>query len=173
MTNNNSKNNYPQPTQAVLNSPLYVAGSHSIDGIKKPIVLSANENPLGCSPMVKTALDNIDFNRYPDDSAYNLRHAIADCHNLDADLIVCGAGSNSLLETIVNCYAGIGDEVLYPEHGFLLYPISAIKAGATPVIAKENNYTISIDNLLDSITANTKIYNVFQSGKPNWHYFTY
>src|SRR3546814_13592421 len=67
--------------------------------------------------------------------------SIAEAESLDAARIVFGAGADELIGLLVRAYAGPGDEVLYSEHGFLMYAISAKTAGATAVAAPEANLT--------------------------------
>ena len=54
--------------------------------------------------------------------------------------IVCGAGSDEILNLLVRAYCGPGDELLYSQYGFLMYPINALGVGATPVAAPEKDY---------------------------------
>ena len=46
------------------------------------------------------------------------------------------ASATALAGPLLKAYAAEGDEVLYSEHGFLMYPISTLKVGAVPVKAK-------------------------------------
>ena len=136
----------------------YVPGKSKIPGIDKAIKLSSNENALGCSPKAVAAYQNFSaLNRYPDTSATELRRAIGKAYNLDPEKIICGAGSDEILEILAYAYANEGDEVIYPYHGFLVYPIAAQSAGATPVSAPEKNYTTDVDAILKAVTAKTKI----------------
>jgi histidinol-phosphate aminotransferase len=123
------------------------------------VKLSSNENPLGASPKAIEAMRAIvgKANRYPDASSHDLREAIAALHGIEADRIVCGTGSDEILQCIALAYAGPGDEVLYVRHGFMVYPIAAERAGATPVAAPDTDYTADVDALLAAVTARTKI----------------
>ena len=149
--------NKPEPKAGIMQSPPYVAGSHSIEGFDTVDVLSANENPLGFSDKVVPAIKDLSFNRYPDGGSSDLRNAIAKVHGLNADNIVCGNGSDELLQLLVHSYAGAGDEVLFTEYSFLIYKIATLTAGATPVEVAEVDYTVNVDNILAGITDKTKI----------------
>lgn len=131
----------------------------------KEIKLSSNENPFGCSDKVKQAVkDNVDkLFRYPDGGMASLRNKIAEVNQLNANRIICGAGSDELIYLIMaafvagnNAKTGEQNELLYSEYGFAMYPISALAVGAKPVTAKEDNFTTSVDNILAGITSNTK-----------------
>ncbi len=105
--------------------------------------LSSNESPLGPSPTAAAVYRELagELHRYPEGGSVQLRQAIARRHNLDAERIVCGAGSDELIGLLVRAYAGPGDEVLYSRHGFLMYPLAALAAGAHPVAAPETELT--------------------------------
>jgi histidinol-phosphate aminotransferase len=136
----------------------YVPGkSKSASG--QPLTkLSANENPLGSSPAALAALaEGHVAADYPDPDARALREMIAQVHGLDADRIVCGTGSGELLHCAVQALAGPGDEVLASRYSFSLYPLLAHKVGATAVLAEDDGYAASVDNLLAAVTERTKV----------------
>ena len=83
--------------------------------------------------------------RYPDGDAVRLRRAIGERSDLDPDRIVCGAGSDELIQLLMRAYAGPGDEVLYSAHGFLMYKLCALGVGATPVAAPEPELIADVD----------------------------
>jgi len=91
---------------------------------------------------------------------------------LKAERVICGAGSDELLCFITRIFAGPGDEVLYSQHGFMMYPINAIQVGATPVSAPETNLTTDVDALLGAITDKTKIVFVANPNNPTGSYIS-
>ena len=93
-----------------------------------------------------------ELHRYPDGGAEKLRAAIGRHYGLDAKRIVCGAGSDELLNLLVRAYCGPGDELLYSQFGFLMYPINALGVGATPVAAPEKDYRADVDAMLAKVT---------------------
>jgi histidinol-phosphate aminotransferase len=148
----------PQPKPWIAQIHAYVPGkSESASG--KPLVkLSANENPLGSSPTALAALvEGHVAADYPDPDARVLREKIAAVHGLDPARIVCGTGSGELLHCAVQAVAGPGDEVLASRYSFSLYPLLAHKVGATPVLAEDDGYAASVDNLLAAVTERTKV----------------
>ena len=68
--------------------------------------------------------------RYPSTDHAELRHAIGEVHGLDPTRIICGVGSDEVINWLCQAYAGPGDEVLFTEHGFAMYRISAKAAAA-------------------------------------------
>ena len=69
-------------------------------------------------------------------------------HGLDFENIIIGCGSDELISFLCRCYAGVGDEVLFTEHGFGMYRIAAQTVGATPVAVPEKNRVTDVDALL-------------------------
>ncbi len=162
----------PQPKSGILSIAPYVPGKTSYGPEVKPLKLSSNENPYGPSPAAieayKAAANTL--HRYPDGSASALREAIAQVHGIPAQHIVCGAGSDELIGLLVHAYAGAGDEVLYPQHGFLTYSIYAKGCGATPVTAPEKHLTADVDALLAAVTERTKIVFLANPNNPTGSY---
>jgi len=121
----------------------YVPGKSRGEDGRKLIKLSANENPMGCSPAVLAALaQEHEPHLYPDPDATALREAIGALHGIDAARIVCGTGSGECLHGAVQAFAGPGDEVLFPRYSFSLYPLLAHKVGATVVLAEDTDYAM-------------------------------
>lgn len=149
----------PAPQPGILDIKPYVPGKSAVRKDMRVIKLSSNENPYGPNPNAMEAFKEAAFklHRYPDGNASALTTAIAKSQNVSPEQIVCGAGSDELIGLLVNAYAGVGDEVLYSAHGFLMYRIYALAAGAVPVTAPEKNLTADVDALLSAVTPKTKI----------------
>lgn len=162
----------PAPRPGIMSIAPYVGGESAIEGARRVIKLSSNENAFGPSPKAVEAYTRLapELHRYPDGGATALRRALAKAWGLDAERIVCGAGSDELIALIARAYLGPGDEALYSEHEFLMYPIAAMSAGATPVKAPETDLTASVDALLAAVTAKTKIVFVANPNNPTGTY---
>jgi histidinol-phosphate aminotransferase len=132
----------PRPHPSILEIEPYVGGKSKLEGHTRTIKLSSNESALGPSPRAVEALCKAatTMHRYPDGGSVDLRAAIAKRFGLDVDRIVCGTGSDELIALLCRAYAGEGDEVLYSQYGFIMYPIAALSAGAAPVWAPEKTY---------------------------------
>jgi histidinol-phosphate aminotransferase len=143
----------------VLEISPYVGGESTAPGANRVFKLSSNENPLGPSPQAFDAyLETVKgLALYPDGGHLGLRQAIAGVHGLEAERIVCGAGSDELIALLCKAYAGDGDEVLYSQHGFLMYKLSALAAGATPVTAPECDLTADVDALIGRLNDRTRL----------------
>ena len=135
----------------------YVPGkSKTADG--RPLIkLSANENPLGTSPAALAAADHAQPTfLYPDPDSLVLREKIGAVHGIDPARIVCGAGSDELLNLAAQAYAGPGDEVIYVRYGFSVYDIAARRCGATPIIAPDKDFGTDVDALLALVNESTR-----------------
>ena len=144
----------PQPRPGVLKIQAYVPGKSSAPGVAKVFKLSSNETPLGASPKAVDAYSAVGahLHDYPDGSATELREAIGRTYGLDPARIVCGAGSDDLLNLLARAYLADGDEAIHTTHGFLVYPIATLGAGATPVVAAEKEFTADVDGILARVT---------------------
>jgi histidinol-phosphate aminotransferase len=136
--------------------------------VNRVINLSLNESAIGASPRaMEAAVKRAQtLERYPDAMSTSLRRAIGRVHDLDPDRIICGNGSEELLDVIGRVYARPGDEILYPEYGFLQFAIVTMRVGATAVTAPEHNLHIDVDAILDRVTDKTKIVFVANPNNP-------
>lgn len=149
----------------------YIPGKSKAKG-GKVIKLSSNENALGCSLKVKEIYKNYsdEMFRYSDGSCTNLRNALAVEYNIESERIVCGAGSDEIIALLTTGFAGIGDEIIYSEHGFLMYPISAKRVGAKAIIAKERKLKTDVEAVLNALSDKTKIIFIANPNNPTGSY---
>lgn len=98
--------------------------------------LASNENPLGCSPLVPRAIQNSldSINLYPDANAWYLKQALAEHLQLQAEQLTIGNGSNDVLELLARVYLQAGDEAIFSQYAFLVYPLVVQACGATAVV---------------------------------------
>jgi histidinol-phosphate aminotransferase len=164
--------NRPQPRSGVLAIQAYVPGKSDAPGAAKVFKLSSNETPLGPSAEALAAYRAVaeHLQDYPDGSASALREAIGGVYGLDPDRIVCGAGSDDLLNLLARAFLADGDEAIHTTHGFLVYPIATLGTGATPVVAAETNLTADVDAILKAVTPKTKIVFLANPNNPTGTY---
>lgn len=156
----------PQP--GIMDIELYVGGKSSITGRDNVLKLSSNENPMGPPPKAMQAIAKAatGVHRYPSTDHSSLRAAIARTHHLEAERVICGVGSDEVLQFICQAFAGPGDEIIHTEHGFSMYPILARMAGATPVCVPERTRCVDINAILAAITDQTRIVILTNPGNP-------
>ena len=127
----------PEPRAGVLEIEQYVPGGKATPRGVTVFKLSSNETPLGPSPGAVCAYHEAAEHLavYPDGSGAALRAVIGRAYALNPALIVCGAGSDELLNLLAHAFVGPGDEAIHTTHGFLVYPIATLGAGARPIVA--------------------------------------
>ncbi|MDG6772903.1 histidinol-phosphate transaminase [Thiomicrorhabdus sp. ZW0627] len=137
-------------------------------GLTRVSKLASNENPLGASPRVVAAVQSelTEIARYPDGSAYRLKQELSEFLSVGSEQIAVGNGSNELLELAARVFAGPGDEVVYSQYGFAVYPISAQVVGATAVEVPAKNWGHDLDAMLEAITDKTKIVYIANPNNP-------
>ena len=162
----------PQPRAGILDIEAYVGGKAASERGSPVAKLSANESPLGPSPAAIDAYGRCagELHRYPDGGSTKLREALARMAGIEVARIVCGAGSDELISLLIQAYAGPGDEVLHSAHGFLMYRISALAAGARPVAAPETALTTSVDAVLERVTPRTRLVFLANPNNPTGTY---
>jgi histidinol-phosphate aminotransferase len=162
----------PQPRPGVLAIDPYVPGKSAAPGVARVFKLSSNETPLGPSPKAIAAYKAVaaHLEDYPDGASTALREAIGHAFGLDPDRIVCGAGSDDLINLVADAYLADGDEAIYSTHGFLVYPIAALGSGARPIAAPETDYTASVDAMLAAVSERTKVVFLANPNNPTGTY---
>ena len=163
----------PIPRPGVLDIQAYVPGKSGAAGVAKIYKLSSNETPLGPSPKAVAAAKAVELEFYPDGAATKLREAIAAKYGLDPARIICGAGSDELLNLLTHAYVGPGDEGVFTEHGFLVYRIAILAAGGKPVVVPETNYTADVDAILAAVTPRTKVVFLANPNNPTGTYLPF
>lgn len=164
----------PAPNAGILDIEAYVPGKSAAKGAKI-FKLSSNESPIGASlnamEAFRAASEKLAL--YPDGSATALREAIASRYGLNAERIICGAGSDEILQLLAHAYLGPGDEAVYSQYGFMVYPIVIQANGAKAVIAPETNYTTDVDAMIAAVTPKTKIVFIANPNNPTGTYIPY
>jgi histidinol-phosphate aminotransferase len=162
----------PMPRPGVLDIAPYVPGKSSAPGVAKVFKLSANETPLGPSPKAIEAFKACasHLEDYPDGASRVLREAIGKSFGLDPDRIICGAGSDEILNFLGHAYLGAGDEAIMTEHSFLVYPIATMANGAKCVVVPETDFTANVDAILAAVTPRTKIVWIANPNNPTGTY---
>lgn len=165
----------PVPRPGVLDIAAYVPGKSKAAGGVKLHKLSSNETPLGASPKAIAAFASVGdrLELYPDGAASDLREAIGRVYGLDPARLVCGNGSDDLLHLLTMAYVGPGDEGLYSQYGFLVYPIAITAAGGTCVVAPEKDFRTDVDALLARVSAKTRIVFLANPNNPTGTYIPF
>ena len=132
------------------------------------VKLASNENPLGPSPVVLAALQNefAELARYPDGNGFELKQALAARHGVDMTQITLGTGSSDPLEFVVRVFAQPGDEVMFSQHAFAMYPIITQAASAAAVVTPANDWGHDLDAMRAAITDRTRVIFIANPNNP-------
>ncbi len=165
----------PQPRPGVLEIEAYVPGKSDAPGVARVFKLSSNETPLGPSPKAIEAYRAVadHLQDYPDGASTALRETIGRAFGLDPARIVCGAGSDELLNLLAHAYIGPGDEAIHTRHGFLVYRIATLGSGGRPVEAPEINFTADVDTILEHVSERTKLVFLANPNNPTGTYLPF
>jgi histidinol-phosphate aminotransferase len=164
----------PVPKPGVLSISPYQQGASEVPGVAEPIKLSSNELSCGPSPAALEAYREAaaTLHRYPDGSQTALREAIAEVFELNAANIVCGNGSDELIQLVTRAFVGEGDEVLMSENCFLMCRIHALAQGADVVVAPEKEDRVDVDALLARVTDKTRLLPLANPNNPTGTYIS-
>ena len=146
----------------------YKPGRSLLSSKKKVIKLSANESAFGAGERVRNILKNRNNNisKYPDSKFKKLIETISKKFNLNKEKIICGAGSDEIIQMICTLFLNKGDEVVVPQYSFLMYRIYAKIVGAKVKFSKEVNFKVSVDEILKKVGRNTKIVFIANPNNP-------
>ena len=166
----------PVPNPGILDIAPYTPGKSPVpEPGRKVFKLSANETPFGPSPKAMEAYKNVadHLEDYPEGTSRVLREAIGRAFGLDPNRIICGAGSDEILNLLAHTYLSHGDEAISTAHGFLVYPIATMANGARNVVAPETNFTADVDAILKLVSPRTKLVWLANPNNPTGTYLPF
>ena len=152
----------------------YKPGRSFLSKKKKIIKLSANESALGMSNNAKKAIKkfNDNISKYPDGKFRDLTSIISKKYNCNQNQIICGSGSDEIIQMICQLFLNKGDQVIVPEFSFLMYRIYAQIVGAKVVFSKEKNFKVSNNEILKKVSNKTKIVFLANPNNPTGTYIS-
>ncbi len=155
-----------------FNIDTYKPGRSTVKKLKKVIKLSANESALGVSPSAKKVIfkKNMNFSKYPDGKSNELRNQISKKFKCDKNKIICGSGSDEVIQMLCQLFLKNGDEVIVPQFSFLMYRIYSKIVGANIIFAKEKKLKVSISEILKKVSSKTKIVFLANPNNPTGTY---
>ena len=160
----------PKPNN--IQAEKYIPGMSLFKKKLARIKLSANESALGPSPKAKKEFIKVskNFSRYPDPDGTLLRDTLSRKFKLDKNRIILGSGSDQIFELICKSLLKKGDEVIVPKYSFIIYRIYSRINGAKVVFSKENNFTVSVIDILKKVTSKTKVVFIANPNNPTGTY---
>ena len=157
----------PNPTVAAM-APYALPDISAAEGVEA-IVLAQNEHAFAPSPAVQQAVATAiaSGQLYPETDWNELRDAIASAHGLDAERIICSAGSMELMSSLMQAYLGPGSRLLMTEYGYLFMRTLCKLVGATVDVAAETDYVVDVDSILARVQADTRLVFIVNPGNPS------
>ena len=161
---------FPKPNNIVAEK--YVAGMSLFKSKLAKIKLSANESALGPSPKAKKEYIKVSksFARYPDSDGSFLRKTLSNKFKLDRNRIILGSGSDQIFELICKSFLKKGDEVIVPKYSFIIYRIYSKMSGAKVIYSRENNFKVSVKEIIKKVSKKTKIVFLANPNNPTGTY---
>lgn len=137
-------------------------------GLPKVIKLASNENPLGPSRKALAAIESglSELARYPDGNGFILKQALCEKFNLELNQVTLGNGSNDILELVARTFVNPGQEVVFSQHAFAVYPIATQAVGGKSVIVPAKDWGNDLQAMLAAITDNTKVIFIANPNNP-------
>ena len=162
------------PTFRKIKLEAYKPGKSFLNKKKNIIKLSANESALGMSKNASKVLKKFrgDISKYPDGKFKELTSIISKKYNCKQNQVICGSGSDEIIQMLCQLFLNKGDEVVVPEFSFLMYRIYSKIVGAKVVFSKEKNFKVSNDEILKKITKKTKIVFIANPNNPTGTYIS-
>ncbi len=152
----------------------YKPGRSFLNKKKRIIKLSANESALGMSKNAQRVIKKTSHNisKYPDGKFRNLTSIISKKYNCNQNQVICGSGSDEIIQMLCQLFLNKGDEVVVPEFSFLMYRIYAQIVGAKVVFSKEKNFKVSNNEILKKVSKKTKIVFLANPNNPTGTYIS-
>ncbi|HET9763032.1 MAG TPA: histidinol-phosphate transaminase [Casimicrobiaceae bacterium] len=132
------------------------------------VKLASNENPRGPSPRAREAVMAActGITRYPDGNGFALKSALAARFGVAMEQIVLGNGSNDVLELATQAFLRPGDDAVYSQHAFAVYPLATQARGATGIEVPARDYGHDLDAMARAVTFRTRILFVANPNNP-------
>ena len=138
--------------------PMEVLAEQAGIPLDEVIRLNGNENPYGPSPKVIEALGSFQhYNHYPDPNQRRLREALSDYYDVAPERIVCGNGSDELIDMLLRMFVGPGDNIIIPTPTFGMYAFNAEVVGGDPVsVPRDHDFEIDLEAVNLAVNPQTK-----------------
>lgn len=132
------------------------------------VKLASNENPLGVPPKAKAAMqaELAELGRYPDSNGFTLKASLSAKFGVKANQITLGNGSNDVLELIAKAFLTRGDNAVFSQFAFAVYPLATQACGAEAKVVPSINYGHDLDGFLSAIDTQTKVVFVANPNNP-------
>jgi histidinol-phosphate aminotransferase len=141
--------------------------------VERIVKLASNENPLGMSPLARTAMEKaaLSLERYPDD--FELKNALAGHTGLAMERIVLGNGSNDVLDLIARVFLAPRRSAVFAQHAFAVYPLATLSTGAELIVVPARDYGHDLDAMRAAIRPDTRLIWIANPNNPTGTFVPY
>ncbi|HEU0021638.1 MAG TPA: histidinol-phosphate transaminase [Dehalococcoidia bacterium] len=138
--------------------PMEVLAEQAGIPLEQVVRLNGNENPYGPSPKVVKALGSFEhYNHYPDPGQRRMRHSLSGYLGVSPERIVCGNGSDELIDMLLRMFVGPGENILLPTPTFGMYAFNAEVVGGEAIsIPRDENFEIDLEAVKLALNSKTK-----------------
>ena len=132
------------------------------------VKLASNENPRGPGPSVRAAIAQAvaELPRYPDSNGFALKAALSRRLDVSPDQLVLGNGSNDVLELVSLAFLMAGDEAVYAQHAFIVYPLATQARGARGIEVPAKDFGHDLAAMRAAITPKTRVVFIANPNNP-------
>jgi histidinol-phosphate aminotransferase len=132
------------------------------------VKLASNENPRGPSARVRQAIVDAaaGVTRYPDGNGFALKQALAARFGVTLEQVVLGNGSNDILELATQAFLRPGDEAVYAQHAFAVYPLATQARGGKGIAVPARDLGHDLAAMRAAVTERTRIVFVANPNNP-------
>jgi histidinol-phosphate aminotransferase len=131
------------------------------------IRLNANENPYGASPKVSEALARLATHIYPDPLQRKIRGELGKYTGVDPANIVCGAGSDELIDLLFRLFVSPGASIIDCDPTFGMYSFCARIADAQiSSVPRDHKFDIDLPAVMSAIDSDTRMIIVNSPNNP-------
>ncbi len=143
-------------------------------GLTGIIKLASNENPLGVSDKVASAIRAFsEYTRYPDGNAFELKAMLAERHHVNAAQLTIGNGSNDVLELIARATVTMEHEIIYSAHAFAVYALVTQALGARAIVVPARDWGHDLAAMQAAVTDSTRIIFIANPNNPTGTWLTH
>ena len=137
-------------------------------GVTQAVKLASNENPFGPGEKALAAIEKElkELARYPDGNGFALKSALASRLGINQNQITLGNGSNDVLEFLARAFVSVGDEVVFSQHAFAVYPIVTQAVGGKAVVVPAKDWGHDLDAMLAAVSEKTRLIFIANPNNP-------
>lgn len=141
-------------------------------GVRNAVKLASNENPAGPADGVRAALNEAQAGArlYPDANGFDLKGALGEHLGVATERITLGNGSNDVLDLLARVFVTPGDEVVFSEYAFLVYPLVTKATAGTAVVVPARDWGHDLPAMADAVGERTKLVFIANPNNPTGTY---